>query len=424
MTSRADPLRIPLRIALLWGAFCVHASPAHAESLWEFPLSAGSDLYVHDYFLADSDTIEVIQEFNFTASAQGTSAWGSKNRWFLRAGLSGGTELFRQSLDTGFRLRGDDRHEWLRGDLLVLARQFREDSEYSLSSDNVEGRSILATSPWANDDVGLELRARGRFVDYANPSTLEVSYRDGAAGAYLRSPYGSFRRWNVGGLLTARDYTDSNEINREGFIVEGDYDHGALEGEFRAFHRTERRNIADETARPSAWFHWTEATSAIPADAAEVVLRASSEVWDYDQAVGAWYDSWLIGGEAGGRWGDPFTARYEALLALEFLDAGDEPETYNQAGIRLGIESLAGRFSGSASVEVGHRWYKDTLDSGDDLVLDYSDYAYFALWIMANWRINDHFSADLSLNYEPENHTEQDDNVTLGFASLRLVWRP
>ena len=43
---------------------------------------------------------------------------------------------------------------------------------------------------------------------------------------------------------------------------------------------------------------------------------------------------------------------------------------------------------------------------------------------MANWRISEHFSTDLALNYEPESHTEQDDNMTLGFASLRLVWRP
>jgi hypothetical protein len=411
-------------MALLWGAFCISATAAQAQSQWDFPVSAGYDLYIHDYYLAENDTTEVIQEFNLTASAQGVSAWGAKNRWFLRAGISGGSELFRQSLDTGFRLRDDESHEWLRADLLLLARQFREESEYNLSSDNVEGRGILATSPWANDDLSLEFRARGRFVEYADPSTLEVGYRDGGAGAYLRSPAGNYRNWNLGGLITARNHPDSVEINREGFVIEGDYDHGSLEGEFRAFHRTERRNIEDETARPSAWFHWTDIASAIPTDAADVILRASSEVWDYDEAIGAWYDSWLVGGEAGGRWGDPFKARYQLLLAVEFLAAGDEPETYSQTGARFGVESLAGPFSGSASVEVGHRWYQDTLDSGDNLVLDYSDYVYFALWIMANWRIDDHFSTELSLNYEPENHTEEDDNVTLGFASLRLVWRP
>lgn len=425
MNSRASRARTPLRTALLWGAFCVCAAgAAKAESRWEFPVSTGYDLYIHNYYLAEEDTVEVIQELNLAANVNGASEWGSRNPWYFRAGLSGGSELYRETLDTGFRLRSVERRDLLRAELLVLARQFRDDSEYSLSSDNVEGRLLVATSPWANDTAGLELRARGRFMEYADPSTLEVDYRDGVAGAYLRSASGSFRSWNVGALYAARDYPDSGEINREGFIVEGDYDHGALEGEFRAFHRTERRNIQDETARPSAWFHWTDVSSAIPVEKAEVILRASSEVWDYDEPVGAWYDSWLVGGQAGGRWGDPLKVRYELLLAAEYLAAGDQPEGYGQAGIRFGAESLVGRFSGSASLELGQRWYRDTPDTGDELVLDYSDYGYLALWVMANWRINDHFSTDLALNFEPESHTEQDDDITLGFASLRLVWRP
>jgi hypothetical protein len=425
MISPADPTRTLLRTTLLWGVVCVcSVGSAHAESRWDFPVSTGYDLYVHDYFLAEDDTTEVIQEFNVQAQANGASTWGSRNRWFFRAGLSGGTELYRQSLDAGFRLRTRQNHDWLRADLLMLARQFREDSQYSLSSDNVEVRLLAAASPWANDDVAVELRARGRFMEYANPSTLEVSYQDGSAGAYVRSPGGSFRNWSLGALYAGRDYPDSNAINREGFIVEGDYDHGALTGEFRAFHRTERRNITDETARPSAWFHWTDLHSAIPAGEAEVVLRGSSEVWHYDQAAGAWYDSWLVSGQAGGRWGDPLRARYELLLTGQHLDAGDEPETHWQMGLRFGAESLAGRLSGSTSIEVGHRWFRNEITSVDQFVLNYSDYAYLALWLMANWQISGHFSTDLSLNFQPENHSRSEDDITLGFASLRLVWRP
>jgi hypothetical protein len=85
---------------------------------------------------------------------------------------------------------------------------------------------------------------------------------------------------------------------------------------------------------------------------------------------------------------------------------------------------MASRFSGSASVEVGYRWYRDDGFSTDEFVLDYSDYTYFAFWVVGSWTISEHFSTDVTLNFEPENHTEQDDDIALGFASLRLVWRP
>ena len=427
MNLPGDRHPVWLKATLLWGVFFVMVtSSAHAQqkARWSFPVSTGYDLYVHDYFLAESDTTEVIQEFNFAANLNGASAFGAQHRWFLRAGLSGGTELYRQSLDTGLRLRTERGHEWLRTDLLWLARQFRDDSEYSLSSDNHEGRLLTALSPWSGEDVALEVRARGRYVEYATPSTLEVDYTDGSTGLYLRSPRRGFRAWNLGGRYTRRSYPDSTEINREGFILEGDYDHGSLDREFRVFHRSERRRIADETARPSAWFHWSELESSHPVDPGWIIVRGSSEVWDYDVAQGAWYDSWLLGGQAGYRWGDLFRSRWEILLTGENLDAGDEPETYSQLGLQFGAETLANRFSGSISVELGQRWYRDAINSTDAFVLQYSDYAYLALWLMANWSISEHFSIDLTANFEPENHTERDDNLAIGFASLRLVWRP
>lgn len=422
MSWPADPPRTRLVAALLVGAACLCAGRVRAD--WSFPVSTGYDLYIHDYYLSEVDTTEVIQEFNVVANANGASPYGARHRWFLRAALSGGTELYRETLDTGFRLRSEAGQERLRGELTLLARQFREGSTYSLSSDNSEGRAILAATPWTNETVALQLRGRGRFVDYAQPSTLEVDYTDGSAGVYLRAPSRALRDWSLGGVYGARSYPDSNAINRRGFILEGDYDHGSLDRTLRAFHRSERRNIEDETARPSAWFHWSELDTAHPAGEAEIILRGRSEVWDYDQATGAWYDSWLVGAQAGARWGDPFRARFETLLTTQHLEAGDEPETFWQAGLRFGAETMSATLSGSASIELGQRWYTDVIATTDAFVLAYSDYSYLALWLMGNWNISEHFSADITANFEPENHTEQQDDITLGFASLRLVWRP
>jgi len=197
MSLPADPSRIRLSGALLAGALCL-ALPA-AAGTWSFPISTGYDLYIHDYYLSDTDTTEVIQELNVTASANGTSRFGDRHRWYVRAGVSGGTELYRESLDAGFRLRTEDRQEWLRGEVLLLARQFRDDSEYSLSSDNHEGRVLAAVTPWTGLHAALEIRTRGRYVDYADPSTLEVDYGQASAGTYLRSPNGTDQSWRVGG---------------------------------------------------------------------------------------------------------------------------------------------------------------------------------------------------------------------------------
>lgn len=425
MRPAAERATIPLTATLLWGVVVVCGpSTVRAEADWDFPLSAGYDLYVHDYYLAETDTTEVIQELNFTAAMNGASGFGARQQWYLRAGLSGGTELYRESLDTGLRLRTEARHEWLRTDLLWLARQFREDSEYSLSSDNHEGRLLATLSPWTNEHVAVDLRGRGRYVEYADPSPLELSYTEGTAGLYLRSANGNFRNWSLGGAVLSRDYPDSAAIDREGYLFEGDYDHGSLDREFRIFHRSERRNIRDETSRPSAWFHWTDLTAATPVNHGDVVVRAATEIWDYDQAQGAWYDSWLVDAKAGYRWGDILASRFELLATIERLDAGQEPETYWQSGVQFGAETLSERFSASASIELGRRWYRDEIQTTDFFVLEYSDYNFLAFWLMANWRLDEHFSIDATANFEPESHTEQDDNITLGFGSLRLVYRP
>jgi len=60
----------------------------------------------------------------------------------------------------------------------------------------------------------------------------------------------------------------------------------------------------------------------------------------------------------------------------------------------------------------------------DDTLLLYSDFNYWKIWIMGNWSISRNFSMDLLAAYEPENHTERSDDASIGYASLRLVWRP
>jgi len=80
-------------------------------------------------------------------------------------------------------------------------------------------------------------------------------------------------------------------------------------------------------------------------------------------------------------------------------------------------------------LEYGHRMYtSSTIDPedalGDEAFDLYSDFNYWEIWVMANWYLSRQVSLDLMLSYEPESHTEQADDIALGYGSLRLVWRP
>ena len=79
--------------------------------------------------------------------------------------------------------------------------------------------------------------------------------------------------------------------------------------------------MADETARPSAWSHWTELNLALPAGQGRVVVEATSEVWNYDQEYVAYYDSWRLDGGLGYRWGDVLGPTWKLLMAVENLRA-------------------------------------------------------------------------------------------------------
>ena len=54
----------------------------------------------------------------------------------------------------------------------------------------------------------------------------------------------------------------------------------------------------------------------------------------------------------------------------------------------------------------------------------YSDFGYWKIWLMGTWSLSEAVDLDVLANYEPENHTEKTDDTAIGYASIRLVWRP
>ncbi len=410
-------------------------TPRKDTTRWSPVLTAGFDALLHSYPLATTDTTETIAEYMVSAGIEGRSPRLVNHRWRLRAEASAGSELYRQLFEGQYKYLDQKRITRLRLDGRFYGRQYRQTTEYSLSSNNVEGRIDLRAYPWAMSNSTLELRAWSSALDYKNPSTLEVDTRELGTGLFLRSRGLTEKLWSVGYRFSGRTYPDTTGIDRKVHRVEGDFDYHDDEGQgVRLFHKSGRRLIRDETLRPSAWAHYTDMNSLVTAGSGFVFLDLQSEIWKYDEETTTYFDSWRIQGVMGYRWGSSLGPTWRLGLTSERLDAGDSPETYTQFGLRSGIESYGSDVSGSLQLEYGRRVYSHgdiELDSTgaddflyDDLIYFYSDFNYWEIWLMANWSISRHLSLDVMANYEPENHTENTDDSSIGFGSVRLVWRP
>ena len=369
---------------------------------------------------------------------EGHSARSGQHRWSLRAESSIGTQLFRERLEAGYRLVDDRRRTRLRLDGSLWGRRYRRETEYSLSSDNLEGRLGLKTYPLIGSRFKVEARGWKAFQKYETPSLLEVDHRDVGLGVFLRSQGLGRHLWNIGSRWSKRSHPDSTQIDRATTGLEGGYEYLSVrDAAFRVYHRSDRRRIEDETVRPSAWIHWSDLDAFVPAGPGRVFGELQSEVWRYDEEMSAYFDSWRVQGFTGFGWGEVLATRWRLGIAAERLEAGESPESYSQFGLRTGVEAYDHSISGSLTVEFGQRLYdydefgsttdeeSVSLDSIEvDSLISYSDFTYWEVWLMGAWSINEHFSVDLLANYQPESHTEAIDDSALGFGSLRLVWKP
>jgi len=401
---------------------------------WRPFISTGFDATIHTYPLANQDTTETISEFRVKAGIEGRSKRKTSHRWLTRVDASSGSEMYRQRLEGSYRFLSSGNQTRLHLKGYFRGRQFKKNTTYSASSDNYEGRLDLRLFPLVGNTTALELRGWSSLIDYKTPSTLETDNNDLGMGAFLRSQGFNPSMWSLGVRGYSRDYPDSTSIGRDVVSFEGDYDRHKEGGQgFSVFQKSERRLAADETIRPSAWTHWTDFEGAIGAGKGLVFLEFQFESWTYDQEDSAYFNSSRVDGKLGYRAGDILGIIWHTGFAAEKMDAGDSPETYAQLGLIAGIESYGSVVSGSVDLEYGRRQYANPTidltdysdyDSLETIINLYSDFNYWQVWIMGSWFLNDHFSLDVMASYEPESHTEQDDDSALGFGSLRITWRP
>ena len=402
---------------------------------WSLSLAGGYDTFIHTFPLATEDTTETVSEATVVVGLEGHSARLAVHKWRLRPEFSYGTELLRGRLDFAYHYRPDQFTTLFRLDGNALFRSYQGGSDYALTSDTVEGRFTARGYLSPAGAVMGEYRLITAGVRYRDPSTLEVNYHDLGTAASLRS--GRDATWNyaVGGRHVRRSYPDSSVIDRNITALEGNLDTISLEGHgLRLYHRSERRKVRDETVRPSAWAHWTTLELLIPVGGFSLASVLMSEVWQYDEKTAVYFDSWRLRGLILLKRGGLLAPAWLAGVVIEQLAAGDMPETYNQAGLRVGLEYYGTSLIISTTIEYGLRNYNldtfevdqenNSLQSDELPIFTYSDFHYWELWLMFTWSLSHHLSLDIMANYQPEKHVAELDDASLAYGSVRLVWRP
>lgn len=422
--------RACLYVALAWSwmghvaVVCAAAGAApDPPATWSFDAAVGFDSFRHTYALATTDTSETVNEARATIGWERRSRAGAVSPWRLRLEASAGTDLWREHCEADWRRRDGAGVTRIRAKARLDGRQYRTGTDYTQSSDHLEARLDLQAAPLTASRCEAYLSGWAAGVDYDRPSPLEQDQREGGGGVGLRSRGDGADAWQVAIRHGARSYPDSTAINRRSWNGEAEWA-GPLgaTGLVRAYGRSERRLAADTLVRPHAWLHWLDASAQVPLAGGDLVLEAQAERWDYDTDSEIHVDSTRASAYAGLRRGDILGPQWQLGFAGERFDSAAAAESYLQGGLRAGIESFGTRLSGSCTVEYGRRDYGEqpTVEG----VPTWTDFGYWRLWLLAEYGLAPDLALSALASWEPESHVEPQDDVALGFASLRLVWRP
>jgi len=397
---------------------------------WSGAMATGYDTYVQTYSLALDDTTETLAEYEMIFSALGETGGAADHRWRVAPRLAVGSERVRKELATGWTWRPDGAASRLdvKADLTDI--HYRDTTDWNLSSDWREADVDLR---WRveGEAVGTDLRVDASALRYDAPSALEVDRDDVKASLGLRSGRLARDRWKLGLRAGRRAHPDTAAIDRTMWGADAEYEHMSLDGpSLRLTHRSERRDVREETARPSSWGHWTSADGSVPvSETLDVELEIEGEVWSYDISSGAYQDQVRWSGLAGVRSMPLDGPGWQLGFALEHLESDDREESYSQRGVRVGLESFGSTLTASTTLEVGRRDYDaDTEAVAADVASDfddpiYTDFTYVELWLSVSWRLSERMSLDALGSWLPESHNDDEDDQSLGFGSVRVSYR-
>ncbi|MBM4129885.1 hypothetical protein FJ250_02495 [bacterium] len=415
--------RLPAALLLFVGAALPAARAAAGErAVWGVDAAVGYDSFTHAYSLATTDTSETVSESRAVLGWEGRSAAGGRTSWRLRLEGSVGTDLWRENLEADWRRRDARGIERARFGARLAGRQYRPGTDYSLASDQGEGRLDAAFVPWAGAGCEGQMLGWIAATRYATPSPLEQDQAEAGLGVAVRSRGATAGAWRLALKHAARSYPDSSVIDRRTWSLELDWS-GRLgaDGLARLYGRSERRLAREPAVRPDAWLHWLQAAGEVPAPGGDLLVEVEAEGWRYGAPSEIWADSWRAAGFCGLRRGDVLAGQWRLGLAGEAFESARGSESYVQAGVRGGFEAYGSELSGSLVLEHGRRGYGPA--DADESLPAWTDFTYWRLWLLADWRLSGTLTLSALGNWEPERHAESRDDVSLGFASVSLSWR-
>ena len=401
------------------------AAPSPRGWDWSGALSTGYDTYVQTYALALEDTTESLSEYEVNVSAVGEARATATGTWRLAPSLALGSERIRSELESDWSWNPDDGAARVVAGVELRDVRYRGTTDWNLSSDWREADVDLR---WRRelDAVATDLAFVGTTLRYADPSELEVDRDDLRATFALKSSRAAASRWKLGVRAGRRAHPDTAAIDRTMWGTDAEYEITSTHGpSLRLQHRGERREVRDETVRPSSWSHWGSAAGSVPlSQALEACAELDGEVWTYDLSAGAYQNQHRWSGAAGVRAAALDGPSWQLGLAWERLQSDDADESYTQQGVRAGLDAYGSGLTASLTLEVGRRDYG--ADQGDDSAVEdpiFTDFTYVELWLDVSWRLHGQVSLDVMGSWLPETHRQNEDDQSLGFGSVRLSYR-
>ncbi len=381
-----------------------------------------TDNFTSDVFVTERalrDTTDVFTEMRAAGQFEVGRRRGPR-RWRLLARASAGTDMFRESLAFELRRRPLEGSYLFDADARVDGRQFRSDSDFSLSSDNVEASVRLHGRRRLGEDFDLGVRVRGQGTRYERRSLYE--YDQNRADVSLTT---SFRRgWTldvsaeVGG--GRRDVPDSSAISYDRGFARGDLAWLVDDKVELRFHGgVEHREFDDSNTRQPYWNTLVEPEIAWSfREGWKLELRTAAEWLNYEQSTSVYFDA--VAGSVG-----LWLRRQKGSLEVGveprvswFGAPSDVEDEYTQPSVVLRFDWFGGsRLWLSFSEEIGHRDYREPSDDSLDL---YSDYVFFRTTFISSFRLREGLSIDAFLSDEPESHRLDADDARLTLITLSL----
>lgn len=411
-----------MRYAAILGGVLLPLTAA-AEIVVQPMVGADFEHFGETYHLTDDrDTVTVINDYGTLAGLTVRSPIRSASRFRLDTDVHIGKETRRLRLDFEGRLERDVGILELEQD--ATWRAFQDGGDYAISSDHLATHTRLSWERSLTERVTMRLQNRvdGTWYEAQDRYNLNQWTIEPRAEARLR--FHDFDEAYVRGRFARKSVPDSSSLGYRRFGL----DTGAslLFGWTSALdvsNQLERRVYDTSSVRESSWDNRFDGRFEFEVgERATLRLVHENEIIRYDRPDELDFDSeWARTG---------FEVEIHRTESLDlsimpvyaFLQSATSPvEEYTETGLEVGLDLRIGTHTWiSVTDEVGRRDYEISAepqelpldDSDPDAVLaglvgldtTFSDYLYNRLTILVSAELLHRVSANLFVNWQPEDH--------------------